>query len=93
MTVDGAPGHGAPAGGPGFERVRSEFELPHGVAYLNTAYMGPVPLHAVADGWSGLGAPVASSATPVRDPPPGQGVRPNTSASAARNRSMSSTVL
>ncbi|HMS87635.1 MAG TPA: aminotransferase class V-fold PLP-dependent enzyme, partial [Acidimicrobiales bacterium] len=55
MTVDGAPGHGAPAGGPGFERVRSEFELPHGVAYLNTAYMGPVPLHAVADGWSGLG--------------------------------------
>jgi selenocysteine lyase/cysteine desulfurase len=50
MTVDGAT-----VGGPRFEGVRREFELPHGVAYLNTAYMGPVPLHAVADGWSGLG--------------------------------------
>jgi selenocysteine lyase/cysteine desulfurase len=38
-----------------FDSVRREFELPREVAYLNTAYMGPLPRHAVADGWSGLG--------------------------------------
>lgn len=57
MRPDVGPDDG---GGPGvaterFAAIRREFELPRGVAYLNTAYMGPLPRHAVADGWSGLG--------------------------------------